>query len=480
MKNSLHAFALGWLVLSSSAFAVTESETSSSILYTNATIVQPDQQQVTPNGYLWVVDGRFRAVGATRPESSTDAQVIDLAGAYVMPGFIDTHAHMSLGAVSFSMMDGEFLLHAENQLEIGQWNAKKLLEFGVTSIRNPGGDTRANLAYRDAQIAGELLGPRAYVAGAILNTDPFAGLVVNVDNQVAIQSAVTYQAEQGVDFIKLYTGLNEQQVDVAVQAARDYNLPVIGHLESLSWTRGAELGIQHFVHAMPISPELLPYHLRESYQAEQRPGTFSFFEWYDAVDLSSNEMRTMIDTLVRHAVKVDPTLIVFYNAFFGDQLDVTAHPQMAHAHPQLVENWRDFYHFNLGWSEDDFARAQAVWPKVLELVNTLYLAGVKLSIGTDLGNPWVIPGVSYFQEMRLLNEAGIPPFEVLRLATENGALVLGMGHELGKLEVGYIADFLVFEQNPAEDLSHLDTLLQVIQSGEEVFASDNKRDSYSQ
>jgi len=289
-----------------------------------------------------------------------------------------------------------------------------------------------------------------------------------VNDQVAITESVAYQAQQGVDYIKLYTGLNADQVAIAVREAQRYQLPVIGHLESLSWQDGAELGINHLVHAMPISPDLLPIDVRENYLAEARHATFGFFEWHAVADLESAEINAMVASLKQHQTAVDPTLIVFYNTFYGDQAAITEHPQLDYAHPSLIENWQTFYHFNMGWSADDFTKAQATWPRVLAFVKKLYEEEVLLSVGTDLGNPWVIPGVSYMQEMQLLADAGIPAMDVLRLATHDGAQVLGQAHELGKLDTGYLADFVVFDANPAEHLDNLTSLAVVVQAGEVV------------
>jgi len=463
MKIRIILFVITSITLMLSALPV-----NADVLYKNAQLVQPERHQVTPDSYLWVRDGRFQYVGTQHPQITPETQVVDLKGGYVTPGFIDTHAHIGLGVVSFTVTNDEVALHAENSQDIAQWNADKLLQSGVTSIRNPGGDTRANLAYRNAQRDGVVTGPRAFVAGAILNTAAFDGLAVAIDDETAIVNAVSYQAQQGVDYLKLYTGLSADQVKIAVREAREYNLPVIGHLESLSWHQGAALGINHLVHAMPISPDLLPDNAQKNYAAEARPGTFSFFEWYKAAELDHPKMNEMVGALQHHQTAVDPTLIVFYNAFFVNQAAVTEHERMADVHPTLIENWETFYHFNLGWSEQDFAQAQATWPKVLAFVKKLYDADVLLSVGTDLGNPWVIPGVSYYQELALLADAGIPLMDVLRLATVDGAEVLGQGHQLGKLEHGYLADFLVFEANPSEDLKHLDSLQWVVQNGNAV------------
>ncbi|WP_088330371.1 amidohydrolase family protein [Lacimicrobium sp. SS2-24] len=440
-----------------------------STLYINATLIHPKDNKIVNNGYLLVRDGRFVSVGQNKPTLNGQHQIVDLQGKYVTAGFIDTHAHISLGEVSYQVEGQKVTFDAANNLETGRWNGERLLEHGITTIRNPGGDTEANLAYKKAQQRGEVKGPKAFVAGAIINTQPFDGLVKEVTTDETIHHVIREQAELGVDYIKLYTGLSQEQIAVAVDSAETFQLPVIAHLEDISWTTGAELGIDHLVHAMPVSPDLLEHNQRQHYLQNRRPGSFSWFEWYQQVSLDSQQISQLAQTLTATDTAVDPTLIVFYNTFFADQPKVTAHKELELVHPDLLNNWRTFYHFNIGWQAEDYQQAQQVWPKVLAFVKLLHDRGVTLSIGTDLGNPWVIPGLSYHQEMALLADAGLTPMQILAMATHKGAEVLGQSHQLGRLAPGLVADFVVFGSDPSLSVENTRDIAMVIQAGKPVW-----------
>lgn len=439
-------------------------------LYKHVTLLVPEQNKRLEDAFFVVENGRFTAVGQGEIPAhfAALATVVDLKQHYVTAGMIDTHAHMTLGAVTFEVIDESVSLRANQSLAIGRWNGQRLLAHGVTAVREPGGDTTTTLAYRDAQQSGGLVGPRARVAGSILNTDAFTGLVEAVDDAQALRAAIDAQAAQGVDFIKLYTGLSETQLAAGVAQAKLHNLPVIAHLEDLSWQRGAELGVEHLVHAMPVSPALLPELQRKEYLEQRKPTTNHWAQWYAAVDFDAAEMTKLYATLAKQNVAVDPTLIVFYNAFFGNSAAVTEHAALDLAHPEVLENWRSFYHFTIGWEEEDFALAATTWPKVLELVKRLHTEGVRLSVGTDLGNPWVIPGESYHQELQLLVAAGLTPMEVLQLATVNGAAVLGLSDQLGRIATGYQADFVVYQQDPSVAIENSRTITAVYQDGAQV------------
>ena len=130
----------------------------------------------------------------------------------------------------------------------------------------------------------------------------------------------------------------------------------------------------------------------------------------------------------------------------------------------ILEGWRQGT-FTSGWTENDYARAKAAWSKVLGLTKRLFDRGILLTAGSDLPNPWVIPGVSFHEELQLLADAGIPPLDVLRIATANGAKALGIDDEAGTVEVGRRADLVVLTANPLDDLGNTRSIEWVILGG---------------
>ncbi|MCO7222676.1 amidohydrolase family protein [Pleionea sp. CnH1-48] len=444
------------------------------IIFKNINVVDVNKGSIQQGNYLIIQSGMIEYVGADLPEKYSAANTVDAQGEFVVPGFIDTHAHISLGEVSFKKKQGKLFLSANSSDEVSLWNARELLRWGVTFIRNPGGSSEYNLRYKNGVKEGSIVGPGAKVAGEILNQGAFDGLVIDINNKMPLKKAIEQQHAAGIDIIKLYSGLTEQQVRDGIKLGHDLGMTVIAHLEDISWTDAASWNIDGLVHAMPISPSLLRADARDEFEKNSRPGSFAHFEWYEKVDLDSESMRELYQTLREKEVYVDPTLIVFKNSFYGNSLDVTSHPDLNRVHPELLNNWRTFFNFNLGWKEDDFNRAQKVWPKVLGFVYRLYKEGVPLTIGSDLGNPWVIPGLSVHQEMKLFSDAGIPNSEILKMATINAAKQLGISDSQGTIERGKVASMVFLKKNPLEDISNTQSISKVYRAGKKVYEIEPK------
>jgi imidazolonepropionase-like amidohydrolase len=115
------------------------------------------------------------------------------------------------------------------------------------------------------------------------------------------------------------------------------------------------------------------------------------------------------------------------------------------------------------WTPDQYRAARAQWPKLLTLVKRMHDLGVLLTAGTDTPFPWIIPGVSFHEELRLLASAGIPAAGVLRMATINAGLALKQN--IGSIEPGRDADLVVLTANPLESLENTERIEIVMKAG---------------
>lgn len=436
-------------------------------LYWGMTLLDPVEQRATSDAWIVVDEGRIVRTGrGALPRSIPPARRHDFRGHWALPGLFDTHAHVTLGPLAVRVENGTPRMEVAPDPAITAHNGRWLLAYGVTTVRDPGGDTDLGLAYRREQRAGRLLGPEALVAGLIIDRSPIdmRGLIDSPTAERPVTAIVREQAAAGVEYVKLYAHLPEPEVAEGIAAAKAAGVRSVGHLETMSWTRAATLGIDSLVHMMPVHPDLLPAARRDAYVATTRHGAFSFFEWYEAVDLESAEIREMIDALEANRVHVDATLIAFHLAFRGDEPAIRD-ADLAAAPPALAASWQAGFRFDAGWKADDYRRAQAVWPRVLRLTRMLWEAGVPMTIGTDMANPFVAPGVSVSREMELHAAAGIPPWAVLRMATTDAARALGVDGRTGRLQAGLEADVVFLRRDPTRDLSALRDVAAVLHDG---------------
>jgi len=354
--------------------------------------------------------------------SQITERVLNLTGKYIIPGLFDMHAHVA--GVRKNSYDQAT---SENMLGM-------LLNYGVTTVRNPGGPTNETLLLREEVHNGNLRGPEIFTAGRLVNTAEFP--IPFVEKQVTteeeVREEVRNQAAAGVDYIKLYVGLKPDLVKAAVDEAHRQGIKVIGHLYLTSWTDAANLGIDFLTHGVPVSPFLLS-------EGEQRifnrtgGGPFDHSLWLDLVDLNSIEIRNMIEGLVQNQIPVDPTLNV-YEAIFVKQ---------SFADPQNEQRWS----------------------KVLQLTNMMHDRGVKILSGTDIPNFELVPGESLHHELELLVEAGINASDVIKIATKNGAEALNVINQTGTIEPGKLADILILSANPIEDIENTKMIDAVISNG---------------
>jgi len=174
-------------------------------------------------------------------------------------------------------------------------------------------------------------------------------------------------------------------------------------------------------------------------------------------------------------VTVEPNLVLLRAVLWGDDTK-----SLEELEPQYAPaNWRDGAWFDAmphpyrapctsEWAEE----AQATYPLFEQLVSVLQEEGVVLTVGTDLMNPWMTPGVSYHRELELLVAAGIDPAVVIVAATKAGATALGLNAEVGTVQQGMQADLVVLSSNPLAEIRNTRTIESVFLRGAQFRPSD--------
>jgi len=444
--NSIKALLLS-AVLFATPFFATAQEDGGAIYLKGGTIIDmtgkaPFQASVViRNGYI-------ESIGRNLPVP-IDARILDISGRYILPGFIDMHAHVTFlptgTLLSFDRVVSEEIL-------------KRMLAYGITTVRNPAAPSVEGVKLRDDVAHKKILGPRILTAGEPLNGKPFT-------TEPEIRAEVDRQAAAGVDYVKVYANSTPEETAITIDEAHKRGLKVVGHLQNTDWPTAAAEGIDAVTHGVSWSPSALPAGKRAAYLAEQkRVGAMKArIFWLEAVNVNGPEIRQIIKSLKQHHIPDDPTLIAYKTKFVPTE-EYCSKQNVSLAPLAVQVSWRDGG-FTADWTPADFARMRKVWPKMLAIIDRYYREGVLLTTGSDLPNSWVVPGVSLHQEMELLSEAGIPREAVLAMATRNAALVLGLDREIGTVEPGKRADLVVLDANPLTDIHNTRNIEYVLHNG---------------
>ena len=422
----------------------------------HVTVLDGRGSQPLRDATILVRGGRILAVGpSSRTAVPRGTRVLDLPGHVVTPGFIDMHYHVTTGAMRYRRDDAG-TLDSTYDRALAERLLRVALSRGITTIRDPGASpVSAAIALRDDVAAGRVLGPRIFTAGEILSNPRLT--------EEQIRAAVRSQAAAGVDYVKLYAGVGPDQLRAAVDEAHRHGLKVIGHLQRTSWTEAALGSIDFVTHAGNWHPAYIPADRRAAY-AELGGGMRARIAWLEWLDLDGAAVDSMVRVLRERDVSVDPTLVAYHTKFWWRD-SVYQHDPDSALVPEVLANWRVLGMHTADWSPAEFDRVQAAWPKQLALVRKLHRGGVLLTAGSDLASPWVIPGVSFHQELSLLESAGLSRGEVLSVATWNGARALGIAADAGTVEVGKRADLVVLDADPLADIANTRRIAYVILGG---------------
>lgn len=426
------------------------SATARDLVLRGVTVIDGTGRPPLPDRDIVIRGGRIAAVGPRGACRTADAEVLELSRLFVVPGFVDMHAHVTYLRDSLGP-DPQYDEAVTRRV------LRLCLAHGITTVRNPMAPTSEGVAQRNDVAAGRMVGPRIYTAGVSIDRPRFT-------LEGRVREEVRRQAVMGVDFVKVYAGLPRPLVRAAIEEAHAHGVKVIGHLQETTWTEAIRDGIDFVTHGACWSPAYLPPDRRDAYREAilREGGLKARLRWLEWLDPEGPEIAEMVDELVRRSIPVDPTLIAYDTKFRGDDPRYREGPNLAIVPPLMLAGWNGGA-FTSDWSPADYARGHDLWPKVLALVRLYKRRGVRLLAGSDTPNPWVVPGAALHREMELLVEAGIPPLDVLAVATRNGADALGL--DAGTIEPGRRADLVVLDADPAADIRNTRRIQLVLKDG---------------
>jgi imidazolonepropionase-like amidohydrolase len=394
-----------------------------------------------------VIDGeRIANIGGSVP---SDARVIDATGTWLLPGLMDMHAHTTGNP-------GKDKLH------------HLYLAYGVTTVRDTGGNLTLLRLLRDRIEQALHAGPRIFFAGPLLDgaTPVWPPMSIMVDTPERARAAVQFLASQGVDFIKIYNWVPEASLQVVLDTAHQLGLRVTGHVpRTLTMTRAIQLGMDCLEHIRITGRELLPRD--EAEQIDALPVARRETLLWERFDIESEPMQRLIKLVADSRVFFDPTLLVDSALSLDGYAIDTENPANADVPQDVREAFmREDQPSIFDISQVSLETAHNGFRKRQRLVRMLHEAGARLLAGTDcFGLGKQLPGLGLQNELALLVESGLSPLAALQAATVTAADALGQSETLGALEPGKFADIAVLDGDPLADIQNARRVRTVLKAG---------------
>ncbi len=377
-------------------------------LLRNARLVTMKAQEVIEHGDIFVENNRIKEVGPTGSvHAPADAKVIDARGKTIIPGLVDVHSHMRV---------------TENILRDEEWSYSANLAYGVTTTRDPSIESNGVFGAQEMVAAGELTGPRIYSTGLAI-------LVVSADinSYEDAENVVKRYKAMGADSLKEYEQPRRiQRQWLAMAAAKEgMNITAEGGADlklDLSLVMDGYTGIEHDLPVVPV--------------------------YKDAMELVAQAKTTYT-----------PTLVVTYGApegeyYWRQRVNIHDGAKLMRFTPHEEIDTK-------GRRRQVLFDEEYIVPQVAKGVAGIVSRGGHVGLGSHgeqqgLGAHW---------ELWMLQSGGMTPWQTLWCATMSGAESIGLDHELGSIEPGKLADLVVLNANPLENIQNTNTIQYVIKDG---------------
>lgn len=411
-------------------------------------IINPADGKTTENAVMEVSSGKIVKIDKSSGfKIPTDAQIFDYSDKFIIPGLIDTHAHLYTNLI---------FGHSTNPAL-----PPLFLAGGVTSILAPGsGDPEGDIALKNRVDSGKVVGPRMFLAGEYIDMEP-----LNVPWMEAVKSEAEAKAKldmwfsRGTTAVKVYTGMRGEMLRTVINYAHQRGFKVSGHLERETWGNAIEMGIDVLHHGIYSFPEIMPKDIPPQTIGMINFAPAEYDKYYQAIvdaDFKSPNIQAVFKAAADAKVVFVPTVVALEPPDAAKDFMAVQQPFFAPDAWKRVEQ-----RFNA--EKKKFA--VLLTQKNVEFVREANKAGILLSTGTDMTNLQMLPAFSLYREMELFGEAGLKPLEILKAATYNGAYAIGRTDLIGSLETGKAADFVVLNSNPLENISNVRQIFRVGKNG---------------
>jgi hypothetical protein len=403
-----------------------EPTSNNSYLITNVNIIPMNEDTVLVDKMVYIKEGIIEKIADTIEVSGI--QIFDAEHKYLTPGLIDMHVHIW------------------DRYELGLY-----LSNGVTGLRNLWG-MPMHLRIKEDVNDDEIISPIFFTTGPKLTGPEFIGDDnLNLTNPIGAKEKVISYKDRGYDLIKTYYGLDKAIFDAVVEQAKISEIDIVAHPSQ----------------KVPFSYHLNPQikSIEHAEEIVQQPLKF---------DLDTIKLQSIIDSISQSKhTSYCPTITVFNNIYqmmIDDSILVSESLDYMNPLIKKVDSKKQFERWFNAKQEDPetVQRIKTQHDFHINIVKKLHEAGVTIICGTDAGIGVTLPGLSIHKELAFYKKAGLSNYEVLKTATVNASKTHSIMNQLGTIEEGKIANFLLVDENPLFELSSLENPTYVFVKGRKL------------
>lgn len=385
------------------------------IAFTNARIITMEGDEVIENGTIVINENRIEYLGASNDINvPANAKVYDVSGKTIMPGIVDAHAH--IGGFRYGLTTQK------------HWQLYANLAFGVTTSHDPSANTESIFAMSEMVKAGEMVGPRIYSTGIILYgaDGDFKAVINNLDDA---RSAIRRTKAFGAKSVKSYNQPRREQRQQVMQAARELGINVVPEggstfYHNMSMIMDGHTGVEHNIPVAPVYKDVI-----ELWKTSKTGYT--------------------------------PTLVVNYGGlngefFFYQKDNIWENERLLDFTPRALIDARSRHRTMV--PDEEYENGHILVSKTATRLNN---EGVLLNLGAH----GQMQGLGAHWELWLLHQGGLSNLDALKTATINPATYIGAGEDIGSLKVGKLADLIVLDKNPLEDIRNTESVHYTMVNG---------------
>ena len=436
------------LVIILAVVASAQTTPAEKVTINNVTIIDVTDGRLLQHRSVVVRDRKIEDVHYFEPgKGKSSGLQVNGTGKYLIPGLWDMHVHIIFG---------DWFPHAR------EITLPLFIANGITGVRDMGSNLDILQQWRKEISAGTLVGPRVVMAGPMLD-----GPQPRFPSSIAIKTpedgrrAVDDLKQRGVDFIKLQSLIPRDAVFAIAEEAQKQGITFVGHVpDSVRASEMSNAGQKSFEHLIGIFEGASPLE-DEFLKGGKSEG--KFLSTYDP-----ERAAKLFALLAKNHTWQCPTLVWERGGNLIELSDFAKDPRAKYVPAYWKDvTWKRFtdqiqHEFNT----DDLATRRRFVEKELQVVKQMHAAGIPFLAGTDTPpGVYIFPGFSLHEEMQRFVAAGFTPLEALQTATLNPAKFLGRESELGTIEKGKLADLVLLDANPLDDIRNTQKIAGVVANG---------------